>query len=399
MGKTQTLTVTALGHRGEGIADSGGERIFIPFTLPGETITAEVEGNRGRCVALLTPSPDRVAAPCPHFGACGGCQVQHLAPAHYADWKRGLVVRQLERAGLMAEVGEVLAVHGAGRRRATLHARKNGSGFMALRSHDLHPLDTCPILVPALHDAPQIAQAIAQALGPCDVALTATDLGVDVAVRGKRLRPNAALTEAAARLDLARVAINGEIVLNARTPTMRMGTADVAIPPGGFLQATALAEETLAGLVGDAVKGAKSVADLFCGVGPFALRIAAASPVYSADSDAPAIAALEAARRKTKGLKTITAQTRDLFREPLSPFELNRFDAVVIDPPRAGAHAQVQEIARAKVGTVVSVSCDPQSFARDARLLIDAGFAMGKVTPLDQFLYSAHTEVVATFTR
>ncbi|WP_404400317.1 class I SAM-dependent RNA methyltransferase [Pelagibacterium halotolerans] len=399
MAEERTIKISALGYRGEGVALADGNRVFIPFTLPGETVRAEIDGNRGRLIELLTPSPDRVAPPCPHFGVCGGCQVQHLADTEYRAWKRGLVTSQLDRAGIATEVSDLVPAHGEGRRRATLHATKAGAGFMGLRSHEIHVLDSCPILVPALGRAPEIATTIAAAVGPCDVSFTATDLGLDVAIRGKGIKPNAALTKAATRFDLARVAVNGEVVLSYRAPTIRMGRADVAIPPGSFLQATALAEATLAAFVTDAAESAKSIADLFCGVGPFALRLAESAPVYAADSDAPAIAALDAAKRKTKGLKAVTAEKRDLFRDPLSPFELNRFHTVVLDPPRAGAQTQARELARSKVERIVYVSCDPQSFARDAAILAAGEYRMGMVTPVDQFLHSAHVELVAVFHR
>lgn len=399
MSRIETLTVDRLGFRGEGVATLEGEPIFVPQTLPGETITAEIAGNRARLIDIVTPSPERVAAPCPHFGSCGGCQLQHLAPETYSTFKRTLVADALSRAGVTAEIAEPVIAHGAGRRRATLHATKSAAGFMALRSHDIHDLDFCPILVPALTKAPEIARNIAAALGPCDVAFTASDMGLDIAIRLKGARPNPKLTAFARDFDLARLSLNGEPLILHRQPTVTMGRTEVPLPVASFLQATEQAEAVLAGLVAQAVAGAKHIADLFCGVGPFALRLAERAPVFAADSDAPAIAALDAARRKAKGLKPITAERRDLFREPLGPFELNRFDAVVLDPPRAGAEAQVRELAKSKVATIGYVSCDPQSFARDAATLIAAGYAIGPVTPVDQFAFSAHTEVFAAFTR
>lgn len=299
----------------------------------------------------------------------------------------------------MAEIATPIIAHGAGRRRATLHATKTQAGFMALRSHSIHDLDRCPILVPALANAPWIACHIAAAIGPCDVSFTASDMGLDVAIRLKGARPNPKLTTIARGFDLARLSLNGEPLILHRQPTVTMGKADVPLPVASFLQATQEAESVLAGLVADAVARAKHVADLFCGVGPFALWLAERAPVFAADSDAPAIAALDAARRKARGLKPITAERRDLFREPLGPFELNRFDAVVLDPPRAGAEAQVRELAKSKVRTIAYVSCDPQSFARDAAILVASGYAIGPVTPVDQFAFSAHTEVFAAFTR
>ncbi|RDE09377.1 class I SAM-dependent RNA methyltransferase [Pelagibacterium lacus] len=394
-----TLTIDRLGHRGEGIAELDGERVFVPLTLPGETVAVDREGNRGQVLDILAHSPDRVAPPCPHFGACGGCQLQHMAPAVYEGFKRGLVASALAWAGLAAETEEMVAAHGEGRRRATLHAAGGAAGFMALRSHTIHDLDACPILVPALARAPQIARAISALLGPCDVAFTASAMGLDVAIRAKGAGVHKGLAAIARDFDLARLALNGEVLVVARPPLIAMGRADVPLPVGGFLQATARAEAVLADLVLEATRGAREIADLFCGVGPFALRLAERATVFAADSDAPAIAALDAARRKASKLKPITAERRDLFREPLGVFELNRFDAVVLDPPRAGAQAQAKELARSRVPTVAYVSCDPQSFARDAAILVAGGYHMGPVTPVDQFAFSAHTEVFARFSR
>src|SRR5690606_7286355 len=212
-------------------------------------------------------------------------------------------------------------------------------------------------------------------------------------------RPSPKLTTLARAFDLARLSLNGEPLITHRQPTTAMGKAEVPLPVGSFLQATEQAENTLAALVTGAVSGARHIADLFCGVGPFALRLAERAPVFAADADGPAVAALDAAKRNTKGLKPITAERRDLFREPLGQFELNRFDAIVLDPPRAGAHAQIGQLARSKVKTIAYVSCDPQSFARDAAVLVQAGYAIDPVTPVDQFAFSSHTEVFAVFNR
>lgn len=399
MSRIETLTVERLGFRGEGIATLDGKPVYVPLTLSGETVTAGIEGNRARLLGILSPSPDRRPAPCPHFGACGGCQLQHLSPDAYSAFKRALVADALTRAGVEADVADPIIAHGTGRRRATLHATKTAAGFMGLRSHAIHPLDTCPILVPALADAPEIARAIAAAIGPCDVAFTASDMGLDLAVRAKGAKPHPGLTATARAFDLARLSLNGEPLIVHRPPSVTMGRAEVPLPVSSFLQATAEAETVLARLVVEAVSDARHIADLFCGVGPFALRLAERAKLFAADSDAPAIAALDAARRKASGLKPIAAERRDLFREPLGPFELGRFDAVVLDPPRAGAEAQVRELAKSKIPTIAYVSCDPQSFARDAAILAAAGFRMGIVTPVDQFAFSAHTELFAVFNR
>ncbi|WP_332712859.1 class I SAM-dependent RNA methyltransferase [Pelagibacterium mangrovi] len=395
----ETLIIERLGHRGEGVATLDGKPVFVPLTLAGETITAQIEGNRAQLIDILAPAPERRETPCPHYGACGGCQLQHLSPELYLAFKRSLVAQALDRAGVSAEVKDPIIAHGTGRRRATFHATPSAAGFMALRSHAIHDLDFCPILVPALARAPKIARDIAAAIGPCDVAFTASDMGLDVAIRAKGARPNPKLTTLARAFDLARLSLNSEPLIIHRQPSIAMGKAEVPLPVGSFLQATEQAENTLAALVTGAVSGARHIADLFCGVGPFALRLAERAPVFAADADGPAVAALDAAKRNTKGLKPITAERRDLFREPLGPFELNRFDAVVLDPPRAGAQAQIGQLAGSKVKTIAYVSCDPQSFARDAAVLVQAGFAIGPVTPVDQFAFSSHTEVFAVFNR
>jgi 23S rRNA (uracil1939-C5)-methyltransferase len=394
------VTITALGRRGEGIAEIDGRRVFVPFTLPGERVGIDVDGERGTLREVLQPSSDRALPFSAYFGACGGCTLQHLSPAAYAAFKRGLVVDALARAGLDAPVAELVLAHGAGRRRATMHARRHGAGYMRLRSHEVLAIDHCAILVPALREAaPRLAQLIHAVTGDCDVAFTATDTGLDIAVRTeKRLQPQR-LVPLGQQLQPARLSLNGELVLQARPPAVRMGKATVELPIGGFLQATAAAEDALAALVLAGVGKAKSVADLFSGVGPFALRLAGTARVLAVDSSGPAIAALRQAVRHTQGLKPVTALRRDLFRDPLAPAELTSYDAIVFDPPRAGAEAQARELARSKVRTLVGVSCDPVSFARDAAILAAGGYRLESVTPLDQFAWSAHVELVGVFRR
>jgi len=394
------VAITGIGARGEGIAEVAGQRVFVPFTLPGETAEVEVEGDHARLVRLLQSSAERVEPICPHFGACGGCQLQHLGPGLYRDFKRGLVELPLRRAGIDTAVGDLIDAQGTGRRRATLHARKEGSGYMQARSHQVHDLDRCPILVPGLGKASDICRTIQTAIGECDVAVTATRTGLDVAIRAEkaRARPER-VAPIAERFNLARLSLNGEMLLLNRMPVVGMGKAQVELPIGSFLQATEAAEETLARLVLEPLGKAKSVADLFCGIGPFALRIAESAKVFAADSDKAGIAALAKAVRNTQGLEAVTAQVRDLFREPLTQYELGGYDAIVFDPPRAGAEAQARELAKGKVKTIVGVSCDPKTFARDAAILIAGGYRLESVTPVDQFAWSTHVELVGVFRR
>ena len=349
----------------------------------------------------MLPEPaDRAEPFCPYFGTCGGCTLQHFGPVSYEAHKRGLVAEALAHGRVTASVAPMIEAHGEGRRRATLHTRGKAAGYMRLRSHELLDIDACPILVPSMQStAPAIARQIGAVVGDSDVSFTNTATGLDIAVRtGKRSKPER-LTLLAQRLKVARLSLDGETVLQLRPPAVPVGKANVERPAGGFLQAPDRAAQVLASLVIDGVSKAKSVADLFCGVGVFALRLAERARVFAADADKGAIAALAHAARNTQGLKPVTAVARDLFRNPLAPAELAGYDAVVFDPPRQGAEAQSRELARSEVRTIVAVSCEPRTFARDAAILIAGGYRLGAVTPVDQFAWSGHVEVVGVFER
>jgi 23S rRNA (uracil1939-C5)-methyltransferase len=411
---TEQLTIQRLGHRGDGIADTAVGPVYVPYTLPGEVVTVEpVAGHpdRRHLVHVDKPSHERATPVCKHFGQCGGCAVQHWSLAEYHLWKRSLVVEALEHAGLIAPVEPLIDAHGQGRRRATLHARRGTHdllevGFTAPRAHHIIAIDRCPILSPGLDGAVQAAWAIAEILKPTskplDIHVTATDSGMDVDVRGSgplssgRTTTLARLTEAH---KLARLSRHGELVAQGAQPTLKVGRAHVPLPPGAFLQATAEGEAALARLVIGHVGAAKRVADLFAGIGTFALRLAENARVSAADNDASAIKALERAAATTSGLKPVEAIARDLFRRPFMAAELKAFDVVVFDPPRQGAEAQARELAKSKVAIVVAVSCDATTFARDAALLVDGGYKLASITPVDQFRYSAHVELVAKFER
>ena len=410
---TEQLTIVQLGHRGDGVADTPVGPVYVPYALPGETVAVEgVPGHpdRRHLLHVDKPSHERVQPICKHFGVCGGCAMQHWSLAEYHLWKRGLVVEALAHAGLIAPVDEQLVdAHGEGRRRATLHARRGAHdlldvGFAAPRAHAIVPIDACPILAPGLADVIRAAWAIAEVLKPAnkplDIQATATTSGMDIDVRGLGpLMPqcSAALAGVAAQHKLARLTRHGELVAQVAQPMLQIGRASVPLPPGAFLQATKAGEEALARLVIAHASGAKRVADLFCGIGPFALRLAETARVISADSDAAAIKALQAARGD--GLKPVEAQMRDLFRRPFAQSELKAFDTVVFDPPRQGAEAQARELAKSAVPVVIGVSCDATTFARDAKILVQGGYKLARVTAVDQFRYSFHVEIVGKFER
>ena len=400
------LRIDAMGRRGEGLAGAGQQRLFIAGALPGEEVLADGDGAQLSLTSVLRASPERIDPLCSHYGRCGGCQLQHWQDAPYRAWKAAQVSEALAARGLIHPAPDCVDAHGAGRRRVSLHARqasgKVTAGYMAARSHALIDISKCPILEPVLGPAFDIARAMAAQLGDCDVALSATLTGLDASVRAERgavKARQAELPQLIHDLGLARLSVNGEIIATAVSPRVMLGRAEVVIPPGGFLQATALGEATLARFVLDAVGKAKSVADLFCGIGPFSFRLAESARVAAFDSDRGAIAALNDAVRSTAGLKPITASVRDLFREPLVPNEMKDFDAVVFDPPRAGAEAQARQLARSQVRTVVAVACDAQSFARDAALLTAGGYALKRLVTVDQFKWSSHVEIAALFMR
>jgi 23S rRNA (uracil1939-C5)-methyltransferase len=397
------LAIRSLGRHGEGIAEHEGKPVYVPYALPGEIVDAEIAGNRATITEVVTPSAERIAPFCPHFGLCGGCQIQHWQMDSYREWKRGLVVTALKHRGIDVNVDALIDAHGAGRRRATLHVRRRDgkiiAGFNAARSHDVLAIDLCPILEPALVTAPAIAREIGAIVGDCDVMLTACDNGIDVNVVTERKPSPRLLAPVAEKLGLARLSLGGEAMATRHAPVIGMGRALVTPPPGSFLQATRKGEETLASLVLEALGKSKRSLDLFCGVGPFALRIAERASVHAVDSDAAALAALKSAAHHTKGLKPVTTERRDLFREPFTLAELKGFDAVVFDPPRAGAEAQSRHLAKSKIPLIVAVACDPASFARDASILIGGGYRLEKVTPVDQFAFTSHVEIVGSFWR
>ena len=411
---TEQLTIARLGHRGDGIADTPAGPVYVPYTLPGETVTVEpVAGHpdRRHLDHVDKPSHERAAPICKHFTQCGGCAMQHWSLAEYHLWKRGLVAEALAQAGIVAPVADIIDAHGQGRRRAVLHARRGARdvlevGFTAPRAHHIVAIDRCPILAPGLDGAIAAAWAIAEILKPADkpldIQVTATDSGMDVDVRGSgplNSSRTTALAGVAEKHRLARITRHGELVAQAAQPLLKIGRAQVPLPPGAFLQATAEGEATLARLVATMSARPNASPICFAASARSPLRLAERARVTAADSEASAVKALERAAANTSGLKPVEAQTRDLFRRPFMAAELKGFDAVVFDPPRQGAEAQARELVKSAVPMVVAVSCDATTFARDARILIDGGYKLVGVTPVDQFRYSFHVEIVAKFER
>jgi 23S rRNA (uracil1939-C5)-methyltransferase len=398
--------IVRLGARGDGIAETAGGPCYVPFALPGERVRVSPTGLPE---LLSEPSPQRRQPLCRHFGTCGGCLAQHMGEELYAQWKRQILVEAFRQRGLEPPVAPLVTMAPGTRRRAVLAARwEQGAlmlGYHRRRAREVFVLEECPVLAPAIVAELAVLRAIAAALAPRELklAVLATPAGLDVAIEdgGGRLRAPmaAALASAAARQAIARMTHNEDIILERAKPELLMSGVAVVPPPGLFVQAVAAAEAAMAGEVREAVAGARRAGDLFAGLGTFTFAIARRVPVVAVDGQAKALAALQAAARRASGLKPIETRLRDLFREPLSGRELAAFDAIVLDPPRAGARAQAAEIGRSQVSCVVYVSCHAATLARDARLLVDAGFKLVRVVPIDQFLFTEHVEAVAVLRR
>ncbi|HEY1561702.1 MAG TPA: RNA methyltransferase [Caulobacteraceae bacterium] len=389
--------------------------MHVPLALPGERLMVEAQGDRGRIITILEASAERIEPVCTHFGECGGCALQHWSAGPYLAWKAERIRLALARVQLETEILSPFAAPPKTRRRVALHARRSGSrivlGFKGRRSWRVIPIRQCAIAVPAIVSAlPALAKLAEPFLEhPASAPIlhvTATLTGLDIDVSGIERKSGGlsadarrAIAEIAHQADLARVTLAGEMLYQARQPEIRTGEAVVQMPPGAFLQAVPDAEAAMVRFALEVADGARKIADLYCGLGAFSFPLARIAPVMAADVSAPAIAALTRATGTTPGLKPIAATARDLDRRPVSAGELAGVDVVLFDPPRAGAEAQAREIARSRTPRVIGVSCNPTTFARDARILADAGFDLVQVLPVDQFLWSPHIEMVGNFSR
>ena len=407
------LAIEQMGGEGDGVAAGPA---FVPFTLPGERVLAAGAGERRALVEVLTPSAERIAPVCPHFGTCGGCALQHWAHGPYLAWKVERLAATLARQRIETEILPAFAAGPGTRRRVALHARRGDRdaarlGYKQRRSWDLVDIAVCPISDPAVQAAIPALKRLAAPLfehrkSAPTLHVTLTDSGLDIDISGVERRSGGLsadarvqLAERAAAADFARVTLDGEAAYLARAPQVRLGQAVVSLPPGAFLQATREAEAAMSAFVAAEAAGATRIADLYCGAGTFTFRLAEIAQVQAADAAPEAIRALTAALAGAPGLHGVTAEARDLVRRPVLAEELRKTDLAVFDPPRAGAAEQAAELARSGVGRVIGISCNPATFARDAATLIDAGFTLDRVLPVDQFLWSPHVELVGVFSR
>lgn len=412
----EKLTIMAMGAQGDGRASHDGQTVYVPGALPGETVRATLDDARAHDVEIVTPSAERVSPSCPHFGDCGGCSVQHWADPPYRAWKRQLVADALSRQGIETKVASLVPGTPRIRRRATFSVLRRPEGvrlgFQREGSHMIVDTTDCHVVDPVLNRARGALKALAKAVlpvmkaaaKPVSMTVTVTQTGLDVAVAGDFTLSEPGRQAAigiALKANFARLTVRDEVLAETRKPAVSFDGIAVGLPPGGFIQATAHAESAMRDLVSGHMQGAKSVADLFAGCGTFALPLARLARVHAVEGDRASLAALDAAWRAASGqkLRRVTTERRDLFVRPVTAKELDSFDGLVFDPPRAGAEAQAHQIAGSGVKRVAAISCNPATLARDLAILTGGGYRIVTVTPIDQFLWSPHVETVALLER
>ncbi len=409
--ETREIQITKLGRQGDGIAESDKGDIYIPLTLPGETVKADIEDDRGELLSIITPSEDRVKPICKHYQSCGGCGLQHLSQKAYIEWKQNVVIQAFSKAGLDINPEPVKSVPLKSRRRATMDIRRTKKtiqlGFHGRRSNDIVDLEECHIINETIHSQlPNLKNLLRPLLsrkGTSRLHMTSTLNGLDLSIDNVNKELSAELREelgqSARKFGIVRLTVDGETLFVQSPPVLKFSDIAVEISPGGFLQAVEAAEVSMTEIIMQAIGNAKKVADLFCGTGTFTFPMAKQAEVLAVEYDKATLKQLKHGYENAQGLKPIVTELRDLSQDPLSAKELNAFDAVVFDPPRAGAKAQAAAIAGSGVPTVVAISCNPATLARDIKMLIDGGYKLEHITPIDQFLYSSHIEAVAVLSR
>ena len=414
---TETLTIEKLGISGDGVTRGPFGPVYVSFTLPGETVALAINKDKGTVMSMSDLSPDRVEPKCRHFGpdgengACGGCSMQHASDSLYQGFKRQLVVDALKSKALQTDVAPLVLAYPGERRRTVFTARRTEKelllGYNQAESHHIVSISECPIASPGIVSRLATIRTIANAMAVNAEAFRITVLetlsGLDLAFEGIKAMDDRqrrmAIETVLGQKGVARLSLNGEILVEPVKPVIDFGGVSVSPPPGSFIQATKPAEEAMAELVMAHLGKAKRVADLFAGSGTFSLRMARKARVHAVEGEDKALKALDLAARNTQGLKPVTIEKRDLFRRPMMASELKVYDAIVFDPPRAGAEVQTKEIARSGAKKIIAISCNPVTLVRDLRILVDAGYRITSVTPIDQFLWSSHVEVVATLER
>ena len=391
-------SIVRIAARGDGVTATGRH---VAFAVPGDVLLADGTVQQG---------PGHQQPPCRHFPQCGGCQLQHLTDAAYADYCASRVTGALAQHGLSTEIRPAHLSPPNSRRRATLRALKAGGrvliGFNEAGGNRIVDMAQCHVLHPQLFALLQPLRALLATILPAkrtaEIQLTLADQGPDLMLKGVEvsgLEAVESLTAFSESNRLARLSIDeglgAEPRFEPQPVTVTLGAIPVALPIGSFLQATGDGEAALVAAVLEATAGAARTADLFAGLGTFAFSLA--GQVTAAEASRDALLALKLAAARTG--RQVTAEHRDLYRRPYDTRELAAFDAVVLDPPRAGAQEQVRELAASSVARIAYVSCNPATFGRDAEILVGGGYKLDWVRPVGQFRWSTHVELAASFSR
>ncbi len=414
------VKIDHIGARGDGVAQGPDGPIYIPCAAAGDDVEIRLQGKQGRIKHIHGPSPDRIPPICRHFGRCGGCSLQHVSAEYYRRWKQQLVRTALNHRGFEdVTVLEPRISPGASRRRVRLAAAGRGGGiavvgFSERASHNIIDITECPVSSPEIM---AFIEPLRKFLGQqltrrqkMNIQINLAENGLDIILEG-RGEPDLDLRMDMAAFaedqDIARICWQDmklkkpyhEILCERRKPYVVFAGRQVYLPPGSFLQATRAGEEALINFVQTSLVDADRLVDIFAGCGTFTVAMIGDHGVHAVEGDGEMVAALQKSSRQMGKIRALTTEVRNLFLRPLLPRELNGFDGLIIDPPRAGAQAQIQEIVKSDIEKLVMISCNPASFARDARLLVDGGFIMGDILPIDQFLYSPHLEIAVRFNR
>lgn len=405
------LKIDFVGHKGDGVAHLNGHAIYVPYTLEGETVSVEGSGPRRDIKSIKEPSSARIEPICQHFGTCGGCQLQHMSKASYVEWKMGLVTEPLSRIGVSLKPDDMISFEDASRRKCVFNAQRTPEGmqlgFTEKASVEIVAIDACPVLVPAINDQLDAIRDLVNSVPilkhPLRVSVLVTKNGLDISIEeGKPLSEaeRQVLIKKTIAHKFSRLTVNQETLIKTAEPHIEIASTIVSPPPAAFVQALKQAENAISDIVASYLKGCKQVADLYCGIGTFALKLAENSAVYAVEESGAALDSLDQAWRQTGGkLKQIKTEKRNLERRPVTFGELKKMDGLVFDPPRAGAELQCRQIAKSRVKKVAAVSCNPATLATDLEILIASGFKVKQVIPIDQFKYTPHVEVVVLLER
>ncbi len=407
----EKIIIEKLGHRGDGVGQSTTGRVFVPFSLAGEEVEIQGKSTRRELVRVISKSSDRVSPQCQYFEKCGGCQLQHFANQPYLQWKQELVIEAFSAQGMQIELQPIFSSALGKRRKAVFSAVHTNEGvefgFQGMRSHDVVNIDHCLVL----HDQistnieliKKVIRPILPAKGSTPIHVLHSENGLDIFLETDsplQEKPRQAAVRMALDTGISRLTYGNETLVEARRPVLQMGIVRVSPPPGIFVQAMVEAENQMAKLVCDHLRSCKTTADLFCGIGTFALRLAENSTVIACESIQSALDALDEGWRTSGGkLKSIKVEKRDLHIRPMMALELKKIKGVVFDPPRAGGEAQARQLAISKCRKIAAVSCNPTTLARDMSILTDGGFKIKSITPIDQFTHTPHVEVVALLER